>query len=156
MGWPKVNIDDVWHPQSSIGGIGAMVCDSGGDFVAGCALSIPNIFFATLGEALAARMGVSLAVDMGFMNVSFESDALQIVSALRSQSMDQFFLGSIVKDTKTLLTQITREDFTYIHRKGNSVAYHVVKFATDIGNFVSWFEKPLNFIVDLLFEDCNL
>lgn len=88
MGWLKVNIDGAWHLGSSIGGIEAVVCDFGGDLVAGCAMSIHNVFSATLDEVLAAQMGVSLAVDRGFMNVSFESYALQIVSALRSQSMD--------------------------------------------------------------------
>ncbi|KAL6275933.1 hypothetical protein ACE6H2_019534 [Prunus campanulata] len=84
----KVNIDGAWHLGSSIGGIRAVVRDSGGYFVAGCAMSVHNVFSAALVEALDARMGVSLAVNRGFMNVSFESDVLQIVLVLRSQSMD--------------------------------------------------------------------
>ncbi|VVA20757.1 PREDICTED: PRUPE_6G203400 [Prunus dulcis] len=37
-----------------------------------------------------------------------------------------------MEDTKTLLTQITGEGFTHIHRNANSVAYRVTKFATHI------------------------
>lgn len=147
-------VPDILEAQSVA--LGAVVCGSGGDFVVWCAMSVHNVFSAALVKALATRIGVSLVVDRGFMNVSFESNALQIVSALRSQSMDQSFLGSILEDTKTLLTQITGEGFTHIHRNANSVAYCVTKFATHIGNFVSWFEELPNFIVDLLFEDYNL
>lgn len=64
------------------------MCDFGGYFVVGCVMSAHNVFSATLIKALAARMGVSPAVNRGFMNVSFESDVLQIVLVLRSQSMD--------------------------------------------------------------------
>ncbi|VVA20756.1 PREDICTED: PRUPE_6G082500 [Prunus dulcis] len=77
----QVNIDGAWHPRSSIGGNENVVCDSGGDVVVGCAMLVHNVFSVALVEALAARIGVSLVVDRGFMNVSFESDALQIVSA---------------------------------------------------------------------------
>ncbi|KAI5322097.1 hypothetical protein L3X38_031169 [Prunus dulcis] len=78
----QVNIDGAWHPRSSIGGNEDVVCDSGGDVVVGCAMLVHNVFSVALVEALAARIGVSLVVDRGFMNVSFESDALQIVSTL--------------------------------------------------------------------------
>lgn len=61
-----------------------------------------------------------------------------------------------MENNKTLLTQITGEGFTHICRNANGVAHRVAKFATHIGNFVSWFEKPPDFIVDLLFQDCNL
>lgn len=85
-----------------------------------------------------------------------EIDALQIVSSIHSSSTDRSFLRPIVEDTKTMLAQITGEDFTHIRRNANDVAHCIAKFVAHIGNFVSWFEEPPDFIVDLLFEDCKL
>lgn len=116
---------------------------------------VDNIFYAAHVESLTACLGISLVVERGFMNVSSESDAFQIVSALQRQSIDRSFLGPIVEDTKTLLTQIIREGFTHIYQNANDVAHHIVKLAAHIGTFVSWFEEPLDFIVDILFKDCN-
>lgn len=65
--------------------------------------------------------------------------------------MDRSFL----EETKTLLTQITGEGFTHIRRNVNGVAHCIAKFTAHISTFVSWFEEPLDFIMDLLFEDCN-
>ncbi|KAI5344509.1 hypothetical protein L3X38_012386 [Prunus dulcis] len=93
----KVNVDDAWHTGSTLDGLGIIVRNSEGTFVAGCPMVVDNVSYAAHVEALAARLGISLAVERGFMNVSFESDALKIV----------------------------------------------------------WFEEPSNFIVELLFEDCN-
>lgn len=44
--------------------------------MAGCATKLTNVFSAPQVEALAARTSTILAMEMGFQNVVFESDAL--------------------------------------------------------------------------------
>ncbi|VVA34520.1 PREDICTED: LOC18774466 [Prunus dulcis] len=75
----KVNVDDAWHTGSTLDGLGIIVRNSEGTFVAGCPMVVDNVSYAAHVEALDARLGISLAVERGFMNVSFESDALKIV-----------------------------------------------------------------------------
>lgn len=41
--------------------------------------------------------GVTLAEEKGLRNIAFESDALEIVSAIRSTSMDRSLLGHVVE-----------------------------------------------------------
>ncbi|KAI5344251.1 hypothetical protein L3X38_012128 [Prunus dulcis] len=109
----------------------------------------------TTEEALAARTGTILVMERGYQNVVFESDALQIVIALRSHSIDRSVIGPVVEDTKSLLTQITGEDFTHIRRTANGVAHHLARFTLHIGDSLYWFEEPPDFIYDVLYEDCN-
>lgn len=53
------------------GGVGIMVRDSNGNFVAGRALYVDNVFSALQVEAMAAREGGILAVEGDFTNVIF-------------------------------------------------------------------------------------
>ncbi|CAL8136957.1 unnamed protein product [Prunus armeniaca] len=85
----------------------------------------------------------------------FDSDALQIVTALRSHSIDRSVIGPVVEDTKSLLTQITGEGFTLIRCTTNGVAHRLAQFALHIRGSLYWFEEPPDFISDVLYKDCN-
>lgn len=61
-----------------------------------------------------------------------------------------------VASDSNMTTLITRKGCIHIRQNVNGVAHHIAKFAIHIGASVVWFEEPLDFIVDLLFEDCNL
>ncbi|VVA23718.1 PREDICTED: reverse mRNAase [Prunus dulcis] len=137
------------------GGVGLVVRDSVGAFVAGKALHFDNIYYATQVEAIAAREGAILAVERGFTNYIIESDSLQIVSALRTTTTDRYVISPIVEDTKSLLSPIIGDVITHICRTANRVADRMARFARNIGTVATWFEEPPDFIIDLLFDDCN-
>lgn len=72
----KVNVDGAWHTDNTLGGLGVIVRNSEGTFVARCTMVVDNVFYAAHVEALTACLGISLAVERDFMNVSLESYAL--------------------------------------------------------------------------------
>ncbi|CAL2232390.1 unnamed protein product [Prunus armeniaca] len=119
------------------GGVSVVVRDSTGKFVVDCAIKLTNVFSASQVEALATRMtqvealatrtGTILEMERGFQNVFIESDALQIVTSLRSPSIDRSIIGPVVEDTRSLLTQVTGEGFTH------GVAHRLAHFALHIG-----------------------
>lgn len=61
----------------------------------------------------------------------------------------------MVEDAKSLLSQVTKDDFIHIHCTANGVAHCLARFAFHIGALVYWFEEPPYFISNVLFEDCN-
>ncbi|CAL8989992.1 unnamed protein product, partial [Prunus brigantina] len=95
-----------------------MVRDSNGNFVAGRALYVDNVFSA------------------------LQSDSLQIVSTIRSPFVDRSPVGPVVEDTKALLTQITGDGFTHIRRVANGAAHRLARYASHIGTTTTWFEEP--------------
>ncbi|CAL2225193.1 unnamed protein product [Prunus armeniaca] len=97
------------------GGVGIMVRDSNGNFVAGRALYVDNVFSAL---------------------------QIVIVSTIRSPSVDRSPIGPVVEDTKTLLTHITRDGFTHIRRVANGAAHRLAWYASHIGTTTTWFEEP--------------
>ncbi|CAL8169219.1 unnamed protein product [Prunus armeniaca] len=152
----KINVDGSWTAGNTYGGVGILVRDSNGKFVAGRALHVDNVFSALQVEAMAAREGAILAVEGDFNNAIFESDSLQIVSAIRSSSVDRSNVGPVVEDTKALLTQITGDDFTHIRRVANGAAHRLARYASHTGTMTTWFEEPQDLLVDVLYEECNL
>ncbi|BFG35644.1 hypothetical protein CerSpe_219180 [Prunus speciosa] len=152
----KINVDGSWTAGNTDGGVGIVVRDSNGKFVVGRALHVDNVFSTLQVEAMAAREGAILAVEGDFNNVIFESDSLQIVSAIRSPSVDRSSVGPVVEDTKALLTQITGDGFTHIRRVANGAAHRLARYASHIGTMATWFEEPPDLLVDILYEECNL
>ncbi|CAL9000772.1 unnamed protein product [Prunus brigantina] len=125
------------HDAGSIeGGVGIVVRDSKDYFVTGRALHVDNIY-STQVEAIAARKGAMLAVEKGFTNFVFKSDSLQIISALRTTTTDWSFIGPIVKYTKSMMPQNTREVFTHIHRIANMVADLLARFGWNISTAIT-------------------
>lgn len=94
--------------------------------------------------------------EKGFTQVSFESDSLQIILSLFSPLLDRSTIGQVVEDTKFMMSSINGDGFAHTRRNANSIADRITRFALHVGTSLTWFEEPLYFIVDLLFEDCNL
>ncbi|CAL2268928.1 unnamed protein product [Prunus armeniaca] len=123
--------------------------------MAGKELHVTDIFLAVQVEAIVAREGAIMAVEKGFSNYVIESDSLQIITALRTTTTDRSVIGLIVEDTKSLMARVTGEVTTHIRRTANIVADCLAQFGRNIGANLTWFEEPPNFIIHLLFEDCN-
>lgn len=78
----KININGFWTEGSTEGRVGIILRDSNDNVVAGRALHVDNIFSVAQVEVLATKEGAVLAIERGFTNVTFESDALYIISTL--------------------------------------------------------------------------
>ncbi|KAI5335568.1 PREDICTED: retrotransposon unclassified [Prunus dulcis] len=66
----KINVDGAWNTTTKSGGVGVVIRDSAGAFIAGRARKFDNVFSALQSEALAAREGVVLAITReGFAHV---------------------------------------------------------------------------------------
>ncbi|KAI5322263.1 hypothetical protein L3X38_031335 [Prunus dulcis] len=104
--------------------------------VDGRAWKFDNIFSALQSEA-SAREGVVLAVERGSTNICFESDSLQIVTALGCSSLDRSFIGPILEDSKFLLLQIIGEGFAHVDRTVNEAAHCTARFALHLGTPIS-------------------
>lgn len=132
-----------------------MAHDSEGAFVAGNALHVIDIYSVIQVEAIASREGAVMAVERGFTKYVIKSYSLHIVTALRTTTTDRYVIGPIVEDTKSLLAPITGEVTTHIRCTANTVVDRLARFGRNIGADITWFEEPPDFIIDLLFENCN-
>ncbi|KAL6143547.1 hypothetical protein ACLB2K_054242 [Fragaria x ananassa] len=81
-GWVKVNVDGVYDRAGSSGGIGVILRDWNGDFHGALTKKIYGGLFSQVDvEVVALREGVRFALDRGYHQVWFESDALNTIIA---------------------------------------------------------------------------
>ncbi|XP_070665213.1 uncharacterized protein [Malus domestica] len=115
-GFLKVNVDGAWSDQRKLGGVGIVICNELGAFVAARSLRFGFVFSALHVEALAAREGLSLMTERGLLHsIIIESDSLQIVRSLLGNSSDMSVIGHIAEDSKAALLGIIGVLVTHTH-----------------------------------------
>ncbi|XP_068312517.1 uncharacterized protein [Pyrus communis] len=149
----KINFNGAWCRDSQVGGLGVVVRDDKGFFVAAACMNFQDILSPLQAEAMAERACSSWADSRGFRNFFLEGDSLQIEMALRDASTNTSSIGQLVEDTKSILGAITEELCTHVRRQANTVANRLARFSLNVGSQCEWSDQPPSFIIDLLIED---
>ncbi|KAB2634089.1 hypothetical protein D8674_040217 [Pyrus ussuriensis x Pyrus communis] len=115
---------------------------------------VPSLLFA---QALAVREGKVLPRRLpgGFHNIVIENDSLQITQSLRSSSSDLSPISLNIEDSRELSMGITGVCFTHIKHQANEVAHRLARFSLSSSSPSMGFEEPTDFILDVLFANCN-
>lgn len=102
----KVNSDATVCVGDRIWGVGAVIQDDTGGFKAlvacGQCGSVPILEV----EAMALRLGLLLAVEMGLPTFEVETDSLSLIKILKSQDIVPSYVGLICEDIKLLLSWV--------------------------------------------------
>ncbi|XP_062014134.1 uncharacterized protein LOC133730589 [Rosa rugosa] len=78
MGVLKVNIDGCFNPGTRLGGLGFVIRDSVGTWIAGGASPLRNLVSAEHAEALACQSAVNFVLEHNMMPVIIETDSLLV------------------------------------------------------------------------------
>ncbi|KAM1292264.1 hypothetical protein ACFX2H_019082 [Malus domestica] len=76
LGFLKFNVDGAWNANCLICGVGVLLRDVAGNFVAGLAKYFPHVPSPFFVEALAVREGLALASSRCLHNIVIESHSL--------------------------------------------------------------------------------
>jgi hypothetical protein len=102
LGWVKLNTDNSSLGNSGQAGGGGVIRDHASNWIRGFTRRI-GVATSLAAELWALRDGLSLIVDMGFLNVIIEIDTLMVVSFLASSSIPHPSLRTLVDDCRFLL-----------------------------------------------------
>jgi ribonuclease HI len=128
-GWLKLNWDATVNKQSKRMGIGIIVRDEKGEFVAAMAKVLPSINDPTVAEALAAWHAVNLCVAKGFHKIVLEGDSLVVVSAFNKPLPIWSSHGQLIEDIKVKAKCLQQVEITHVNRAANFAAHSLAKFA---------------------------
>lgn len=78
-------------------------------------------------EAFGLRLSVNFFKDLGITKVEVEGDALQVVSSLQHDKIDQSQGGCLIQDARCLLNSFAIWSIKHVYRKANVVAHKLVK-----------------------------
>ncbi|XP_070664616.1 uncharacterized protein [Malus domestica] len=120
-----MNIDEAWNEVRKMAGFGAIIRNDIGGFVNAFCGNSEDAFSPLQAELVAFRESVYWAVNRGIQNLSFETDSLHIVEALRNLTLNLSIVGQMVEYIKTLLHPITEATITHTRRNTNSFAHRL-------------------------------
>ncbi|XP_057436973.1 uncharacterized protein LOC130729288 [Lotus japonicus] len=135
-GWIKVNFDA--SVRRSMAGFGMVARDEEGMILAAVTLASVMMQSAGLAEALCLRWVMSLALELGFFNVCFETDSLQLFQWWRIRSRGCSYLDLIISDCRSLVSSFTLMDLLFVRRSGNTAADFLARGAS---SFAVWIEE---------------
>ena len=102
LGWVKLNTDGSSLGNPGQAGGGGVIRDHVGHWIRGFTRRV-GVASSLAAELWALRDGLFLIVDMGFLNVIIEIDALMVVSFLASSSIPHPSLRTLVDGCRFLL-----------------------------------------------------
>ena len=91
-------------------------------------------------EALAAAHAVAFAREMGFGQIIFEGDALNIVNDVNSEGPCTSMHGHFVKGIQAEMQAFEKVYFNYVRRDANNAAHRLAKLATAYVMDETWLE----------------
>ncbi|XP_057444370.1 uncharacterized protein LOC130736572 [Lotus japonicus] len=122
--------------------MGMVARDSGGAVLVSAACREFHTTDVKVAEAMAIRWAMHIALDLGFKEVTFETDNLSIVKAWSSFSSQLSYLTSIVSDCVVLSSSFNSCSLIHVRRSGNMAADFMAKFALSGQCFVWISDAP--------------
>jgi ribonuclease HI len=110
-------------------GLGIVIRDSDGRFVAARATSRNGCVDPTSGEAMASFQAAKLCQELGLQNVILEGDAEVVVKGVNSKERIWTRYGHIIEGTRTVLQTIPNWTCQHVNRKADTAAHPMAHLA---------------------------
>ncbi|XP_028954978.1 uncharacterized protein [Malus domestica] len=147
----------IWQagvpPKNKVGGVGVVLRDGQGHFLAAAASFLPTVTSALQAEMLAIKRGVELAHQLGFQKVLVRSDSSQAISIIHTCVDCASAMDLLAGDVLHIAEAFTASKFISVSRNNNSTAHCLAKVALSVETSIVWVEKPPSVIQDLLIQD---
>lgn len=94
----------------------------------------------SVAEEMGTGLGLELAREMLFLDVTIESDALSSISTLQRKKIPNSYLGLVLPDCISMEVHFDKIVYSHISILGNKAAHYLAKFALTQPNHV-WIEE---------------
>jgi ribonuclease HI len=151
----KINFDGAFNQASGEGGWGYIIRDQAGDFVAaGSGISV-HLRDPLHSEAVACLAAVSGAIRVGANRIIFESDASNLVQALKTNELDKSSIGALLMEVRSLCNlNFATYSFSFARRSCNNAAHMLARLGASSESTDSfWDDQAPVCISDILASD---
>ncbi|XP_074266278.1 uncharacterized protein LOC141588751 [Silene latifolia] len=125
-GFIKINVD-AHVVGSGVVGLGVVARDMAGRVVGIGCRRVEADWDVEVAETRAANFGLDLANRLGFSNIILESDALNVVLAVKNEVVARSPFGLCVNDVLFSLRSFSSSKFIHVKRGGNTVAHCIAR-----------------------------
>jgi hypothetical protein len=127
--------------------------DSRGFCLAARSLSINTHTDATTAEALAAIHAIMFCKELGYANLIFEGDALQIIKAIGEEGPCLSSFGHLIECIRNELRDFECASFIHVMREANGEAHMLAQLATTHVTLSTWFGDVPPSVGDIVRRD---
>ncbi|XP_074293348.1 uncharacterized protein LOC141620350 [Silene latifolia] len=138
--WVKVNTDAAVFENGEIG-LEMVGRNEHGSIVAVSCMRITANWAPKMAEAAAARFGLNVAGRMGMHQVLLESDAQELITALRNRRPSRCSWGLITEDVIYKLDSFELSNVSHVKQGGNTVAHLAARICSMSGEEVIYVTK---------------
>lgn len=136
-------------------GVGVVIHDEVGNFLASFSVHAPLLFDCQIAEAFVATRAMRLALETGFSQIHLKGNCLFVIQAVNHNDPYMSYIGILLADVKQLLNFCSAWKASFVRRECNSAAYYLAKFPKNIDNFLSLIKETLDFLLPLLQSDVS-
>lgn len=154
-GWFKVNTDAGFVSDGCTGSAGVVIRDYQGAVCAGAARWFDDISDALTAEAIAAKEGVELAIELGYDRVLLEVDSKNLKTMLEERSNVKSSIGGLCYDIMELSRSFSEFRVEWVCREANSVSHCCAGMVTATERSFFWMEEIPEWLSGLALADCN-
>ena len=134
----KLNWDASLNAKDGCVGLGLIERDSQGKCLATRSMSVGAKIDVARVEAMAAANAVIFCKEMGYNNVIFEGDALQVIKAIDMEVPCMCSYGHVIESIREELHRFEKASFIHVNREANYAAHELAKLATTYVTLSTW------------------
>lgn len=150
-----LNVDVSCLSSNNFVGVGGVLCNSTGAFIAGFSHRKSYVSSPLHIELLAIYNALLFVKAMELSNVIIHSDCLLAVQAINSDEENLSSLGSLIDDIKALLHESPLVSVHHASRGTNFVAHRLTGFSYESNIQLEWFTIAPDLIINALLYNCN-
>jgi ribonuclease HI len=155
VGWFKVNTDGGFVALENAGRAGVVIRDNNGKVTAAAARWLDDVQDALMAEAISAKEGLELAVEIGYVYVVLEIDCRQLFLLLQDPSNARSSIGGLCVDIGELCKSFRGFKIAWVGREANVVADHCANLVSATERFFIWRDCIPEWLEMLASADCN-
>ncbi|CAB4286150.1 unnamed protein product [Prunus armeniaca] len=149
----KINVDGALKIGDSVRGVGVVVKNENGEFMATCGRRLQGIYGARQMEFMAAIEGLHFAIDMGFTDAILEIDTQVCIQSILSTDESNGVDVLMIEEVKSLLNNFRAVGCQWTPQCGNKVAHALAQFVIHCNEVVTWIQDAPIWLLPVLEAD---
>nr|GMC92116.1 uncharacterized protein LOC109155154 [Ipomoea batatas] len=150
-GWVKLNVDVAINKGLNSTGLGFILRNEDGNFLAAKEQKWSGIFQPREAEAISIREALKWIKVMNVDRVQIETDALLVIQGLNNPKLISSF-DLVLEDIRKLANDFQCISFMFVKRSANTAAHLLAREAVFIADCIIWASLP-PFLYDVLTLD---
>ncbi|KAH9670971.1 reverse transcriptase domain-containing protein [Citrus sinensis] len=150
FGWVKCNVDAAVFASQGRIGLGCVIRNSEGEFLAARCVGRHGAFSAREAEALGIREALSWLKEYKLPCVIVEMDCLQVFQALTEGFSGPNGFGLIIEDCRELALVLGEVKFSFVRRSANFAAHSVARAGNSMTDSRVWNCAPPPWLLNSL------